>query len=262
MSRKFSLPEPKAVFTPQERAFYALNKQLDKYQDNPTKEDLKQELRWTALAGPETSWSKDPVEEAFSKGWRTGNLDSKNFIHDFTKGKLKVTDGKRKVRVENYASGYANEEVGGAVDYSDVELLCSKAKYRAKENELKAAFVPVAEKDSVYRYKGGLSEELVKDLAKIAAFREFEEEIGLSLGSFIEDKRIVYEFKTTKYGTKHVFTLKLSPAEYTELIEKPLDTKKGLEHLNQSETSKIWWNKYLKYKSKYLKLKKKFSHVF
>lgn len=252
----------KAAFTLQERASYAIAHQLDKYPENDTRKKLAHDLRRIAL-NPSIQGrpGSDPVFEVFDKAWKTEELDAKNYIRGFIKGKIIVTDGKKKVRVENYTSGKANEEIGGAVDYTDVETLSRTGKYN--EELLRSAFTLVERKDQVYTYNTGiLSEDMIKDLAKIAALREFKEEIGLSLDS-LSDREMRHTIKKTYFGdVVHVFTLTLKPEEYTKVIEEPLDKKERIEHLNQSETSKIWWNKYLKYKSKYLKLKKKFSHVF
>lgn len=271
MSYRGTKEPPKIMFTPKERAGYAINHQLATYPDGKQKDDLLQDLSRVFLHdmkaesktetnsknGQRFTKTIDPVQTAFFKAWDTKKLDTNNYIKDFVKGKITVTDGKRIVRVENYISGLANDKIGGAIDYTDVETLIRTRKY--DERVIRSAFQNISTNPSnpVYNYiKEKLSDNIIIDLAKIAALREFKEEMGLNLDTYSD------KLTHTLERFDHVFTLRLNPEEYTSIIQNPLERKTQEEHLTQAEVSAKWWNKYLKYKSKYLKLKKKISHVF
>lgn len=246
----------RVTFTPKQRAEYFLAHEINGYPDGPVKDTLRQDLeqiirtdaRARTVQTPKGPRIEDPINKALQKTW--GTMDVKNYIHNAPKGKISLTSSilGRRVSVSNY-SNRENFEVGGAVDYKDVLDLQTKEPRLA--SKLSAAFIPVPGKPDIYQYKEGiLNSDEIEELTKLAAVREFKEEIGID----ISPSKL--GASTRNYYGDNVFSVDLSPQEYNDTIVKPLDAKNDEELLTQSELSSKTYRKYLKYKAKYLNLKK------
>ena len=87
------------------------------------------------------------------------------------------------------------------------------------------------------------------------AIREFQEETGLTINQILIDK---IKPKDTYYNDRlstYYINIELSDAEYEQFV-KPLKESTAKQ---QSEIANVYYNKYLKYKNKYLELKKQIA---
>ena len=94
------------------------------------------------------------------------------------------------------------------------------------------------------KIKDSIPDEIKNRAYLLGALREFSEETGLIIPS-------EYHSKIVNSGNN--FHLQLSNEEYENLV-KPLVDKRS--NMPQPEISGIYFQKYLKYKNKYIKLKK------
>jgi 8-oxo-dGTP pyrophosphatase MutT (NUDIX family) len=147
--------------------------------------------------------------------WQKG-INENNYVDNASKSGILVTDGKRKITVKNYNSNYYNYPKGGINAGED---------------------------------------------PKKAALREFKEETTLDIDPLLQSKM---EEKCLDWR----YTLKLDTREYNELISKftphefitnatPEVSGIKLEdgEIVSRDTTTYIYKKYLKYKTKYLKLK-------
>lgn len=92
--------------------------------------------------------------------------------------------------------------------------------------------------------------EQTQNASLFCAIREFTEETGLTIPQELVD-RIQF---VRKDGITYIYRLELNTLEYNILTNQYID---GTAKKAQPEISNIYFNKYLKYKEKYLKLKNK-----
>lgn len=198
------------------------------------------------LADAELRKDGDSLWNAYSTIWgingKYQNLDINDkpgHIHDAPKTSLivKSKNGKQ-IQVSNYGNR-AKSEPSGMIDAHDL-----------------AAAGYAIEVTGVYSWstiQSSIPEETKLSAYKIGALREFTEETGLIIPD-VYHTRIVYELKFDRKNRPiHTHTIELENVEYEALVA-PLLSKTG--QRPQPEISAIYFKKYLKYKNKYLQLKK------
>ncbi len=190
----------------------------------------------------ESLWDAYSTIWGFNKKFKDLNLDINDkpgHIHDAPKTSLIVkTKNGKKIQVSNYGSSNKNDP-SGMIDAHDL-----------------AAAGHAIDVNGVYSWssiQSSIPEETKMEAYKKGALREFTEEIGLTIPDDYHS-RIVYELKLDNRNRPiHTHTIELENAEYEALVA-PLLSKTG--QRPQPEISAIYFKKYLKYKNKYLQLKK------
>jgi|LauGreDrversion4_2_1035121.scaffolds.fasta_scaffold23535_4 hypothetical protein len=170
--------------------------------------------------GLDDRWKRDPTLNEYAK---------KGYIERAPRASLTVkSKSGKKIEVSNY--GFSKKSSpGGMIDADDLV----SAGHQIDAN---GSYDWTAIKDQI-------SEEIISKALKLGALREFTEETGLEIPSKYFERMEQNNF----------FTLELEDDEYEELIQ-PLLRKTGKRP--QPEVSAIHFKKYLKYKNKYLQLKK------
>lgn len=209
--------------------------------------------------------SKD-ILKALEKLWETPSIDEDGYIIDGFKGYL-IIKGKTNnkiIKVSNYGSRKQNEQIGGQIHIKDVNSYINSQpnKSTAKLNldlyfteEQRRNCPAVTPTDNfnecnVYRYNKNLDESTKKEIAKLASIREVKEELGIDLSAHIQNINFVKVERE-----RYIFELELDDSKYDAITKQLPLTDAPVSH----EITSVYYQKYLKYKAKYLNLKKQIN---
>ena len=170
--------------------------------------------------------------------WKN-NYNKDGYINNAPKAMLNVTTKEspfRKILVSSYENTY-KAAPKGMIDAHDINkavnsnILLTNTSY--EWNNVKAII--------------NNNINIIQDALKIGAIREFEEETGLVI-----PLEFISKIKSNLYTPSNKITefyLELDTTEYNRLVL-PLTNKTS--NMPQPEISNIYYNKYLKYKNKYI----------